>query len=124
MAVAQADLMVKNPLWRAQRRLNNEAVFRQADAQVAAEARDAAANSPPETQKPVADSGQVAQTPGDAFSPDLGRKLYVEFVGSPKETQRLRELLAWRGHTIVAGKEEAEVAYLIEGEYVVPETRQ
>ncbi|TXF13548.1 hypothetical protein [Pelomicrobium methylotrophicum] len=189
MAVAQADLMVKNPLWRAQQRLNNEAVFRQADAQVAAgipqararlalaqadvlqktgiqqagtevvvkaaegvarqgvrkedtervadaagqvsaEARDAASATAQETgavpgaTQHEAASDQPAQAPEDAFSPDLGRKLYVEFVGSPKETQRLRELLAGRGHTIVAGKEEADVIYLIEGEYTIPETKQ
>lgn len=189
MAVAQADLMVKNPLWRAQQRLNNEAVFQQADAQVAAgipqararlalaqadvlqktgiqqagtevvvkaaegvarqgvrkedaervadaagqvsaEARDAASATAQETgavpgaTQHEAASDQPAQAPEDAFSPDLGRKLYVEFVGSPKETQRLRELLAGRGHTIVAGKEEADVIYLIEGEYTIPETKQ
>lgn len=190
MAVAQADLMVKNPVWRAQQRLNNEAVLRQADAQVAAgipqararlalaqadvlqksgiqqagtetvvkaaeemarqgvrkedaervadaagqvsaQARDASSVTAQETgavpgaAQPEAASDQAAPAPpGDAFSPDLGRKLYVEFVGSPKETQRLRELLAGRGHTIVAGKEEADVIYLIEGEYTIPETKQ
>lgn len=189
MVMAQADLMTKNPLWRAQQRLNNEAVFRAAGAQVAAgipqakarialaqadvlqktgiqqagteavvkaaeetarqgvrkedvekvadvadpvstEARDAAPAPQPEAQaalagaaRPEAAPDQVAQAPGDAFSPDLGKKLYVEFVDSPSETRKLREMLASRGHALVETREDAEVVYLIEGEFMIPETK-
>lgn len=186
MAIAQADLMTKDPIWRAQQRLNNEAIFRQADAQVAAgipqakarlalaqadvlqktgvqqagaeavirvaeemaqqgvnkedaekvadaagqasvEARNADSTAAQNTSAAPGDAQPGAASDhaaGDAFSPDLGRKLYVEFVGSPKETQRLRELLAGRGHVIVDRKDDADVAYLIEGEYAIPETKQ
>lgn len=68
-------------------------------------------------------SGAIA-SPKDAFMPDLGRKLYVEFVGSQAETELLRNRLQAMGHTLVARREEAEVAYLVEGEYAVPETKR
>lgn len=191
VVLAQADALSRNPLYRAQIRANNEAVFRQADAMVAAgvpQAKDQIALAQADvlqksgiqqvgaeevlrqadalarqgvTQKDVeravdgaraasepvgTDTGTAAgaqQEPSvapsavaaqkelseeagtkDAFSPDLGRKLYVEFVGSQKETQKLRDLLTARGHSLAASPGEAEVIYLIEGEYTVPETKQ
>lgn len=60
----------------------------------------------------------------DAFSPDMGKKLYVEFIGSPAQTKSIREMLTGRGHTLLDAKDDAEVAYLIEGEYVVAETKE
>ena len=67
----------------------------------------------------------VAQAPSkDAFMPDLGRKIYVEFVGSPSETQFLKNRLQAMGHTLVESREEAEVVYLVEGEYYIPGTKR
>lgn len=202
MALAQADLMAKNPVWRAQQRLNNEAIFRQADAQVAAgipqaKARLALAQADvlqksgiqqagskavvkaaeemarqgvrkEDVEKAAEAAGQTAQAAGeassgeppagatnpdgaagadgtqagttaaapsgtapdagalppkDAFSPDLGKKVWIEFVGSPAETARLRNRLQALGHTLAASREEAEVVYLVEGEYAIPETK-
>lgn len=59
----------------------------------------------------------------DAFSPDLGKKIWIEFEGAPNETEALRKLLQERGHVVVQDREEAEVVYLIQGEFVVPETK-
>lgn len=166
VALAQADAMTRNPVWRAEQRARNEAVFAQADllqksgineagtkavmdtaeamakagvtrqgietvSEVAANAKDAvqqvaavpveAGQTIPGTADPG--SGAIA-SPKDAFMPDLGRKLYVEFVGSNAETELLRNRLQAMGHTLVASREEAEVVYLVEGEYVVPETKR
>lgn len=56
------------------------------------------------------------------FSPDLGRKLFVEFKGSQKLTSQMRAKLAKQGHTIVDDPSQADVTYLIEGEYDFRET--
>src|SRR5690606_26544438 len=66
----------------------------------------------------------VSASSKDAFMPDLGRRLYVEFVGSPTETAHLRNRLQAMGHTLAASREEAEVVYLVEGEYAIPETKR
>jgi preprotein translocase subunit YajC len=186
MAVARADAMTKDPVWRAEQRMRNEAVFAQADAQVAAgipQAKSrvvlaqadmlqksgineagtkavmntadamteahitkqdlgtvagAAANAKEDasrgttatadagqTQSEAVDAGAAAASasPKDAFTPDLGRKLYVEFVGSPSETEKLKTRLRAMGHTLVESKDEAEVVYLMEGEYSIQENR-
>lgn len=184
MVMAQADLMTKNPLWRAQQRMHNEAVFRQAQAQVdagipQAKARLAMAQADAlmKTGLPLAGAGEIAnnvedlarakqaaidaaqaansasqgeaaamqpQTANadggnggeaapqatdpqaaslDVFSPDLGKKIWIEFEDAPAETARLRKLLQERGHIVVAAREEAEVAYLIQGEFAIPETK-
>lgn len=201
MVVAQANLATKNPVWRAEQRLNTQAVLRQADMQVAAgvpqaktrlvlaqadalndtgamqagnravmdnmhelsrlqhaahEANavkqatlDAAAlepgpsdaliappEAPPQAASgtPVEVSGSVAldaQADGraepehepDAFSPDLGRVVWIEFEGSPTETATLRQLLQARGHTLTDDRDAAEVAYLFQGEFSIPETK-
>jgi len=186
MVMARADAMTKNPVWRAEQRMRNEAVFAQADAQVAAGApqtksrvvlaqadvlqksgideagakavmntADAmteahitrqdletvagvAANTKEDASRgttATADAGQTqseaadakaaaaSASPKDAFTPDLGRRLYVEFVGSPSETEKLKTRLRAMGHTLVESKDEAEVVYLIEGEYSIQETR-
>lgn len=74
--------------------------------------------------KESAMAAPTIKRPTDAFSADLGRKLFVEFVGSPSETARLRGLLAARGHLIVDQAGDAEVRYRIEGEYTIYETAQ
>ncbi len=56
------------------------------------------------------------------FSPDLGRKLFVEFKGSQKLTSQMRAQLAKHGHMIVEDPSLADVTYLIEGEYNFRET--
>lgn len=191
MIMARADAMARDPVWRAQMRANNEAVFRQADAMVAAgepqakarvvlaqadvltktgvpqagaqaivadaealkraqeTAKDAAlaiAETREEGEALVATNETTAsssaggeraaqvssggKTDGvaqlallDAFRPDLGKKVWIEFEDAPTETAMLRKLLQERGHTIVGIKEEAEVAYLVQGEFVIPETK-
>lgn len=59
----------------------------------------------------------------DAFSPDLGKKVWIEFEDAPVETASLRKRLQERGHIVVNAREEAEVAYLIQGEFTIPETK-
>ena len=187
VAMAQADIMTKDPVWRAEQRMRNEAVFAQADAQVAsgiqqaksravlaqadliqksgineagtkavmntadamtragvtkqeietvAEAAASAKEAAPQGVTAPADAGQtridaaeagsaaVSASSKDAFVPDLGRRLYVEFVGSPTETAHIRNRLQAMGHTLAASREEAEVVYLVEGEYTIPETKR
>lgn len=60
----------------------------------------------------------------DAFIPDRGKRLHVEFIGSPSLTAFVRQVLAERGHTLVEQADQAEVAYRIEGEFAVPENKQ
>lgn len=183
MVMARANAMTKDPVWQAQRRASNEAIFAQANAQVAAgtpqanarailaqadvlqksgipqagaktitenaesvaTAKDAAiqvataANAAPSSEETgnsgnagADDSGNAslsrianaaAPMPADAFSPDLGRKLWIEFEDSPTETAALRKLLQGRGHTLAPSKEEAEVVYLVQGEFEIPESK-
>jgi hypothetical protein len=186
MVIARADAMTKNPIWRAEQRMRTDAVFAQADAQMAtgmpqaksraalaqadliqksgineagtkavtnaadamtgtgvtkqeietvAEAAAGAKEAAPQSVTTPADAGQaridaaeagsaaVSASSKDAFVPDLGRRLYVEFVGSPTETAHMRNRLQSMGHTMAASREEAEVVYLVEGEYTIPETK-
>lgn len=83
--------------------------------------------------EPVAATGPLADvpaasTPGvppmDAFSLDRGKKVYVEFEGSPTQTRKLRENLAARGHILTEKRDNADVVYLFDGAYVVPENKQ
>ncbi len=59
----------------------------------------------------------------DAFMLDTGKALFVEFVGSTSKTQRLEKLLSNHGYHLVSVKEQADVIYLVEGEYSIPETK-
>lgn len=59
----------------------------------------------------------------DAFSPDLGKSVFIEFVGSPSATTQFKKLLAARGHHLVDSKDQADVVYLAEGEFTVPDTK-
>lgn len=172
VAVARADAMAHSPIYRAQVRAQSEAVFRQADAAVAAgipqaqsrvvlaQADVLAKSGIPQAGSKQADvergtevaaavagtnnqgTGQpVPQAAGktgalpvsenmktggapDAFSPDLGKKIYAEFVDSSTQTKKLRDALVARGHVLADKREDADVVYLIEGEYVVPENKQ
>jgi len=176
--VAQAKLMTENPLWRAQQRMNNEIIFAQANAQVAADipqakakvvlaqadllqqtgAQQATTQAVVEAAKATAQAGtdlkevavvvesasetEDAATPRlerstvtsestaaalqaepNAFTPDLGRRIFIEFVGSNEETTKLRQRLAAFGHRVVETKEDADVVYIVEGEYSIPETK-
>lgn len=78
---------------------------------------------PPVTRDEPTPSRAV-ETTRDAFSPDMGKKLYVEFVGSSTETKAIRTMLTERGHTLLDSKDDADVTYLMEGEYVVAETKE
>lgn len=176
--VAQAKLMTENPLWRAQQRLNNEIIFAQANAQVAAGipqakakvvlaqadmlqqtgAQKAATQAVVEAAKEMAQAGTdineaavaiesasdaadvarprlerstvtsestaaAVQAEPNAFTPDLGRRIFIEFVGSSEETSKLRQRLAANGHRVVETKEDADVVYIVEGEFSIPETK-
>lgn len=72
----------------------------------------------------VPSKGQPPASSNDAFTPDLGKRVYVEFVGSPSLTAQVRKALVARGHTVVNQQSDAEVGYRIEGEFIVPETKQ
>lgn len=98
-----------------------------ATAEVAPEVPPQAASSTPVE---VSGSGALdAQADGkaaqehDAFSPDLGRVIWIKFEGSPTETAALRQLLQARGHTLTDARDAAEVAYLFQGEFSIPETK-
>jgi len=69
------------------------------------------------------DAGHEPAPEPDAFSPDLGRFVWIEFEGSPTETATLRQKLRARGHTLTDDRTSAEVAYLLQGEFSIPETK-
>lgn len=92
-----------------------DAVLNGQGAEVAAAMEQAKATAKP---APVADRSTL-----DAFSPDLGRRVHVEFVGSPSETMFLRRSLSEKGHLLVDRAEEADVVYRIEGEYSIAATQ-
>lgn len=187
MAMARAEAMTRNPLWRQEQRARNNAVFAQADAQVKAGVPQAQAravlaqadslrqtdtdhamlrmttdaaqqtaqeNAPAQEAAPqdmaqtirddlasgadgqiaaaspgidktpsAAGEAETATQPDDAFSPDLGKPIWIEFEDAPGETAKLRQRLQERGHTLAATKDEAEVVYLIQGEFSIPETK-
>ena len=60
----------------------------------------------------------------NAFAPDLGKKIYLEFVGSQRLTQAIRATLQTSGHSITDTRADAEVIYLMEGEYAVAESKE
>lgn len=63
--------------------------------------------------------------PTDLASLDKGRKVYVEFVGGQKLTERLQLAFKNSGHNIVGSAAEAEVVYQFDGEYAVsPESNR
>lgn len=65
----------------------------------------------------------VLATAPDALSIDLGKAVFIEFVGSPSNTQVFEKVLTEHGHHLVSSKEQADVIYVVEGEYAVPETK-
>lgn len=191
MVVARANAMAHDPVWRAQMRANNQAVFRQADAMVAAgepqakarvvlaqadaltktgapqagaqaildnaealkEAQEAAKDAalaaaeaeekekidaamdetaaiPPVAGEKIAQASVEGKTDDvkpegslDAFSLDLGKKIWIEFEDAPSETAMLRKLLESRGHALASAREEADVVYLIQGEFIIPQSK-
>lgn len=74
---------------------------------------------------PTAAPGQAPVTEGvNAFTPDQGRKIHFEFAGSPSLTRKMRAALAEKGFDLVEQPEQAEVRYVIEGEYLVRKTNR
>lgn len=57
--------------------------------------------------------------PTNLASLDKGRKVYVEFVGSKKLTERLQLAFKSCGHNVAASAAEAEVVYQFDGDYSV-----
>lgn len=60
------------------------------------------------------------KTPSIFFAADLGKPIYVEYIGHPEETRRLREMLASQGHILAETATDAVGYYRIEGEYSIP----
>lgn len=52
---------------------------------------------------------------------DMGRKVYVEFVGSKKLTDRLVQAFKDNGHDVVESEKEAEVVYQFDADYAIAE---
>lgn len=76
----------------------------------------------PESAVVAASQNGSAPTAGDAFAPDLGKKIAIEFEDSPEQTAYLRRWLIEHGHTLSENKTDADVTYLVQGEYAVQET--
>lgn len=57
--------------------------------------------------------------PANLATLDKGRKVYIEFVGGKKLTERLQLAFKGSGHNVVASAAEAEVVYQFDGEYAV-----
>jgi len=160
MAVENAAMLANNPLYRAQIKAQNEAVYRKADVAVAAgipQAKTKVALAQANMAMKIGASGTVAavainsqktdtqesqgnpqfdnalQFKGDespvitsskdAFAPDMNKAIFVEFVGSTSKTERLAGLLGNHGYRLGGTKEQADVIYVVEGEYSVPETK-
>jgi hypothetical protein len=68
--------------------------------------------------------GSVAAPAVNAFSPDLGKRIAVEFIDAPKTEQGIRERLTALGHQVSLDPQAAEVVYKIEGVFFVPESQQ
>lgn len=66
-------------------------------------------------------NGEVT-TAGDAFAPDMGKKIWIEFEGAKEQTEHFRKALVDRGHMLAERQEDAEVTYLVQGEYSIPDT--
>lgn len=95
--------------------------------------RDAAIISTAEANQITAQARKVAMTqprlPNAAPAPDAGageiaKRAYIEFVDSPSETRRLREVLTGMGFIMAGTREEADIAYRLEGDLQVPETQR
>lgn len=67
---------------------------------------------------------QTNKSPEVFFSEDMGKTLYVEYVDSPAETQKIQALLTARGHQIANSRASAQVYFRIEGEYMISESGQ
>lgn len=153
VAMAQAEAITKSPIHRAEMQAGHAVLMARADhAAQTGQAMSALATPatlpvvpmpdlPPEAEATAGHArmelaGLQAQAahdaahlempapPLNAFAPDLGARLWIEFIGSPSETAYLRQQLAALGHTLATTREAADVVYRIEGEYVVTETAQ
>lgn len=76
-----------------------------------------------DTEVPVTTEAPPAP-PVTAFTPDLAKKVALVFVGAPKAQKSLTGHLTSLGHQVVEDAASADVVYRIEGEYLVPESRQ
>jgi len=66
-------------------------------------------------------NGDIPAT-GDAFAPDMGKKIWIKFEGSSEQTEQFRKALVERGHVLAESQDSAEVTYLVQGEYSIPDT--
>lgn len=88
-------------------------------------AQQLAGVSPSNSDNVVKNSAPTGRAPEvDAFTPDLGKKLWVEFAKSQTETQKLRKYLASKGHVMANSVSEADISYLVDGEYIIAPTKQ
>ncbi|MCX7673457.1 MAG: hypothetical protein N2Z63_07660 [Thiobacillaceae bacterium] len=148
MVMKQAEIMAKNPVYRTQIQARNKAIMERAEIMAStgvtrertraaiAGADLAMAQASLHTPTRVTEALPLdvrgesptkiepeGQKGGDPFAIDLGRSVWIEFEDAPYETERLRAILAARGHRLAAQRDSAEVIYLIQGEYTVAETR-
>lgn len=132
--LAQADMLQQTGAQKAATQAVVEAAKEMAqagtdinEAAVAIEsASDAADVARPRLERSTVTSESTAaavQAEPNAFTPDLGRRIFIEFVGSSEETSKLRQRLAANGHRVVETKEDADVVYIVEGEFSIPETK-
>jgi len=52
----------------------------------------------------------------------MGKKIWIEFEGSSEQTEHFRKALVERGHVLAESQDSAEVKYLVQGEYSIPDT--
>jgi hypothetical protein len=80
------------------------------------------ANLPSANPSVTADHQPTLQT--NAFTPDLGKKVCVLFDGAPNALSLLKKQLLKDGHALEDDPTRADVIFRIEGEYLVPESKQ
>lgn len=76
-------------------------------------------NPPPEEVEPAVGDPE----PGAfLFSEDAGKKVFVDFKGSPGVRSGIAKVLAESGTSLVDNAKDAEVHYLFDGEFYIPKT--
>lgn len=124
VALKEADLAANDPT--AYRNVQNAQQAQSMANTVSAASKTAEILSQPAEQPASAvvaasHNGEVS-TAGDAFAPDMGKKIWIEFDGSKEQTDHFRKVLADRGHALAERQDEAEVTYLVQGEFTIPDT--
>ena len=87
---------------------------------------DATSNTPDVTLTPAPDDVKVTVTGAFNLSTDQGRKVFVEFLASPKLTTAAGAALAVQGFPVVEAREQADVVYELDGAFQAlrPATRR